>query len=288
MSPGLVVRVVDREPRVDADGRAVAPQHPGAQRVEGAHGHVAAWLADEAQDPLAHLGRGLVGERHGEDLPRPHALDADQVRDAVREHARLARAGAGEDEQRPLGRRDGARLLGVEAADDACGELAGILARRAGAAVGASCRTVLADARDGREPGRLLASSSTVGRPAAVAPAAFRPLRRFLDARGSAACSAPPRRAPSGQRLGRWRQLRPVEAVLDRVGHRPMLAGAPCHLASITAAGPIRSAPDVQRREPILVDRERAGLDERRRAPAATAPGRVGAPTTWCARQRAS
>ena len=63
---------------------------------------VAAALADEADDPLAQLGRGLVRERDGEDPPRRDALDPDEVGDAVGQHAGLARSGAGEDEQRAL------------------------------------------------------------------------------------------------------------------------------------------------------------------------------------------
>ena len=115
----LVVGVVDGEARIDADGRAVAAQHAGAERVEGAHGHVPAALADEGEDARAHLGGGLVGERHGQDVPRLDALHADQVRDAVGQHARLARAGAGQDQQRPVGGADGACLLGIERATDA-------------------------------------------------------------------------------------------------------------------------------------------------------------------------
>ena len=129
----LIVRVVDREARVDADRGAVAAQDARAQRVERAHGHVARLLADEREDARAHLGRGLVGERDREDLPRLDALDADEVRDAMGEHARLAAARAGQDQQRPFGRGDGARLLGVEPRDDVSGErlaLGGRLLRR--------------------------------------------------------------------------------------------------------------------------------------------------------------
>ena len=45
----------------------------------------------------------------------------DQVRDAVREHARLARAGAGDDEQRPLGVLDRFTLLRVERVEQCVG-----------------------------------------------------------------------------------------------------------------------------------------------------------------------
>ena len=48
-------------------------------------------------------------------------LDADEVRDPVGDDARLARPGAGEDQQRAVGGRHGPRLLGVEPADDLLG-----------------------------------------------------------------------------------------------------------------------------------------------------------------------
>ncbi len=67
-----------------------------------------------AADPLAHLGGGLVGERDGEDLLRAHTL-VDEVRDAVREHPGLARARAGDHEQRAVLVDDGVELVGVQA-----------------------------------------------------------------------------------------------------------------------------------------------------------------------------
>ena len=42
----------------------------------------------------------------------------DEVGDAVREHPRLARAGAGDDEQRPVGVGDGLVLGGVETVEE--------------------------------------------------------------------------------------------------------------------------------------------------------------------------
>ena len=116
----LVVRVVDDEMPVQADGRSVAAQDPGAQGMERAHCDLAARLvSDQAGDAGAQLGGRLVGERHGQDLPRPDALDADEVGDAVSQHARLAAAGAGQDEDRPVGRPNGPLLLGIEAGQDA-------------------------------------------------------------------------------------------------------------------------------------------------------------------------
>ena len=125
---------------------AVAAQHPRADGVEGAHGHLPPFVADEGEDALAHLRRRLVGEGHGQDLPGRHALDADEIGDAMRQDARLAGAGAGQDEQRSARRRDGAGLLGVEAGDDGGseGRAVGLAPRLAagsdGARAGASPR----------------------------------------------------------------------------------------------------------------------------------------------------
>ena len=150
----LVVGVVDDEPAADPDRLAVAPEDPGAERVERARLDVATRLADERDDPLAQLAGGAVRERHREDLPRPDALDADEVGDPMGEDAGLAAAGAGEDQERPVGRRDGAGLLRVEAADDLLG------ARFAAACF--ACRFLLglarpplvgASARGGASPG---------------------------------------------------------------------------------------------------------------------------------------
>ena len=71
-------------------------------------------MAEQPFDALAHLARGLVGERDREDLPGLRLVGVDQEGDAVREHARLAAAGAGEDQQRPLAVRDGLALGLVE------------------------------------------------------------------------------------------------------------------------------------------------------------------------------
>ena len=117
----LVVGVVDDEPAIDADRLAVLAKHAGAQRMEGARLDVPAGLADEADDPLAQLRGRAVRERDREDLPGRHVLHADEVRDPVGEDARLARAGAGQDQQRPFGGRDRPRLLRVEAVDDLLG-----------------------------------------------------------------------------------------------------------------------------------------------------------------------
>ena len=64
--------------------------------------------AEQLLDAPAHLARGLVRERDGEDAVRRGAFGLDEPGDAVREHARLAAAGAGEHEHGP--ERGGDRL----------------------------------------------------------------------------------------------------------------------------------------------------------------------------------
>ena len=114
----LVVRVVDDEPTVDPDRLAVAAEQAGADRVEGPGLDLAALLAGQRDDPLAELFRRPVGERHGEDPPRSHVLDADEVGDPMCQDPGLAAPGAGEDEDRTVGGGDRARLFRIEARDD--------------------------------------------------------------------------------------------------------------------------------------------------------------------------
>ena len=77
-------------------------QHPRAGGVERHHPHRAHPAADQQLGPVAHLPRRLVGERDREDLVRLGRVGRDQVGDPVGQHAGLARAGAGEDQQRAL------------------------------------------------------------------------------------------------------------------------------------------------------------------------------------------
>ena len=68
----------------------VGAQDAHAHAVEGGHPHAAAARADQALQALAHLSGRLVGERDGQDLPWRHVQILQDVRDAVREHARFA------------------------------------------------------------------------------------------------------------------------------------------------------------------------------------------------------
>ena len=66
-------------------------------------------------DALAHLARRLVGEGDRQDAPGIGA-GGHQPRDAVGDDARLARAGARDDQQRPARVQDRLALRGVELA----------------------------------------------------------------------------------------------------------------------------------------------------------------------------
>ncbi len=104
------------------------PQNLHAERVERADrqlidGHLAAFLAgrgerlalEQLAHALAHFRGGLIGERDGRDVARLEALRLDQVRDFLRDHARLAAACAGEHETRPVEITDRFTLSGIEA-----------------------------------------------------------------------------------------------------------------------------------------------------------------------------
>ncbi len=97
-----VIRIVDGVVLVQADQRRVLPQQAGAERMKGPHPHAA--VLGEPLDPLPHLVRGLVGERQRQDLAGRDAVQQ-QVRDAVRDDPRLAAAGPGQNQQRPIDMR---------------------------------------------------------------------------------------------------------------------------------------------------------------------------------------
>ena len=113
--PPRVGLVVDRELARVAQPVRLGAQHPRAGGVERHHPHRARAAAEQQLDALAHLLRGLVRERDREDLVRARHPRALEERDPVRQHARLAGARAGEDQQRPLAVRDRLALRRVEA-----------------------------------------------------------------------------------------------------------------------------------------------------------------------------
>src|SRR6185437_16613186 len=113
---GLIGLVEDGEGvAAEAERARLGAQDVEAEAVERGDVQVLRYLpADERDDALAHLGRGLVGEGDGQDGPRRRAA-LDEPRDAVRDDAGLARAGAGEHEHGPEFVLDGGELRWIEA-----------------------------------------------------------------------------------------------------------------------------------------------------------------------------
>ena len=120
-----ILRVVDRERRGQARRLVLVAQQAHARRVEGRHPHAACVVSHEGARALTHLGGCLVREGDRQNLARPRAARGQQVGDAVREHARLAGARAGEDQQRRARVGDGLALAVVEAARERLGVHAG-------------------------------------------------------------------------------------------------------------------------------------------------------------------
>ena len=96
-----------------AGGLAEAAEQPVRGGVEGAAVHGAARAPDEALGAAEHLLRGTPRERQEEDAFRADPR-LEQVRDAVHQRARLARAGSGDDQQRSVGVRRRLQLRRIQ------------------------------------------------------------------------------------------------------------------------------------------------------------------------------
>ncbi len=81
----------------------MASQQTVRQSVKRSNPEMADRDIEQVFDPPAHLGRGLVRKRDGEQALWRYALDIDQPRGPVHQHARLATACPGDDQCR-LGR----------------------------------------------------------------------------------------------------------------------------------------------------------------------------------------
>ena len=120
-------------------------QEAVAQPVEGTHPHAAHGDRQHRAQPREHFLGGLVGESHGQHAAWRELPGLDQPGDAGGQHARLARAGTGQDQRRTRRQRDRGELLGVEPAQQAFGggqrgtlvgrDLAGGLERRGAGAI---------------------------------------------------------------------------------------------------------------------------------------------------------
>ena len=71
-------------------------------------------VGEQGVHALAHFAGGLVGEGDGQDGRWRHTRCADEVGDAVRDHAGLAAARAGQDQERTFGMANGFTLLGIQ------------------------------------------------------------------------------------------------------------------------------------------------------------------------------
>ena len=114
-----VVLVVDDEMGRQPDVATVLAQDAHAHRVEcGDHRRPDPGRQQERLDPSGHLLGGLVGERDRQEVPRREGLPAREPGDPVRDDARLAAAGAGQHEQRPLAHRDGFALRRIQVVEE--------------------------------------------------------------------------------------------------------------------------------------------------------------------------
>ena len=117
-----VLLVVAHQGRRLSRRRRALAQDAHAGRVEGRDERRAdACREDQVLHAPPHLLGRLVREGHRQEVPRVHALDADQVRDAMGDDARLPAAGPGHDEHGPRRRRHGVALGRVQEAEDAFG-----------------------------------------------------------------------------------------------------------------------------------------------------------------------
>jgi hypothetical protein len=95
----LVFGIQDLEALRQPASRQCMRQQPVADAVKRADPERRRGHAELRFDAVAHLGRGLVRERDGEDAVRRDALDLHEPLDAVREHSGLAAACAREHER---------------------------------------------------------------------------------------------------------------------------------------------------------------------------------------------
>ena len=77
-------------------------------------------LRQKPRDALLHFARRLVGERHRQDVARSHAF-FDEMRDARRDDARLARARPRQNQDRAVGGLGGLALRRIKRGKDGHG-----------------------------------------------------------------------------------------------------------------------------------------------------------------------
>src|SRR6185436_14565453 len=113
--PDLVVGVNHGEAGLQLRQLGMPPQDLRRDGVEGAEPSQAFGFGpDQRQRSVTHLPRRLVGEGDDQQLRRPRLFLREDVRHAGGQDARLARAGAGQHQQRAFGAHHRFALLGVE------------------------------------------------------------------------------------------------------------------------------------------------------------------------------
>ena len=105
----------DAKAAMEAGGLGPLAQERQTEGVEGVDRHLpGAVRRQQAREPFAHLGRRAAGEGDRESTCRGDAEIGDQMRDAMGQRAGLARAGTGDDQQRPLDHLGGGALIVIE------------------------------------------------------------------------------------------------------------------------------------------------------------------------------
>ena len=106
--------VENRKIAIVAERVTFLAQDSRARRMKRADPRQRRVVADQSRDPLAHLGGGLVGERDREHLERRRLALGQDVGDTVGQRAGLARARAGENENRAVGREHSGALFRIQ------------------------------------------------------------------------------------------------------------------------------------------------------------------------------
>ena len=113
----LIGRVVDDEVAGQTDGGGLAAEKARAQRMERRHPRARRAerrCGEERLDPSTHFFRCLVGEGDGKNFIGLGVAFRNQVGNPLGDDAGLARAGAGQNEQRPVDVQDGVALFGIQ------------------------------------------------------------------------------------------------------------------------------------------------------------------------------
>ncbi len=112
-----VVLVVDAELARKSEVLGLVAQQSRRKRMKGADPQPGRFVVEEACDALTHLPRRLVGEGDRKDPLRPDTVCRDEVRDARRQHPRLARPGPRHHQDRAGMVLDGDPLCRIESAE---------------------------------------------------------------------------------------------------------------------------------------------------------------------------